>query len=102
MLSAPPHQSLMAGAVAGVVTCLVTDGVRTVNWTKGGHFIGHSNGTHTSVVDSRYTVQSSGSLHIANITEEDAGVYNCTVSNPAGGASRAIEVEVDDDVRSTA
>ncbi|NXC61674.1 HMCN1 protein, partial [Aleadryas rufinucha] len=41
-----------------------------------------------------YTVQPSGSLHIARATVEDAGTYMCVAQNPAGTALGKIKLKV--------
>lgn len=73
------------------VTCLVTGGIRDVEWQRNNQTIAHSN---TFIANSRYEVLSSGSLHIFNITEQDSGHYRCIVSNKAGKHSQNIEVNV--------
>ena len=93
VLSAPEEQTVIVGATEGTITCLVTDGIRDMEWKKDGQIIAYSNYTTTDVVDARYTILSSGSLHITNITEQDGGIYSCTVSNPAGSDFKTIEVE---------
>lgn len=87
------QQQMLFIGTNGVITCLVSEGMRDLEWKTNGHSIAYSNSTITSTVEARYTILDSGSLHISNVTEQDAGIYSCTVSNPAGSDSKTIEVE---------
>jgi len=42
---------------------------------------------------SRYTVLPDGSLHVSGVGHQDRGLYECSVSNPAGRQTREIRVK---------
>ena len=88
-----PDQQILHLETDGVITCSVSGGTRNLHWTKDGQFVAFSNSTGTSTANTRYTVLRTGSLRISGVTEQDVGVYNCTVSNPAGSESALIGVE---------
>ena len=90
MIAAPASQTLNLDS-RGIIECIVTDGIREVEWQKDNQTIASSNGT---VVDIRYKVLSSGSLQISNVTQQDSGQYGCIVSNKAGKVSKEINVTV--------
>lgn len=73
------------------VSCIVTGGIRAVEWKKNNRTIAYSNRT---IVDDHYIVLNSGSLFISNLAHEDSGRYECIVSNKGGMKSRNIEVMV--------
>lgn len=86
---------MLDGGSNGTITCSVTGGIRDVKWKRNGQTIAHSNGT---IVDSRYAVLSCGSLHIASVSVQDSGIYNCIVSNRAGRDMKQVEVKVEQKV----
>ncbi|XP_060787017.1 hemicentin-1 isoform X2 [Neoarius graeffei] len=85
--SSPRREELMV-LVNGVLELeCVADGVPppTVSWMKGGR----------PLEDSRAVLHRDGQiLTISNVQVEDAGVYTCLVSNPAGEDGRSLWVRV--------
>ena len=88
---------LYLGSSRAVITCLVTGGIRTVEWRKDSTTVISSNDTETS---SRHRILPSGSLQITNVSESDSGDYTCGASNKAGEETRHIKVEVQHKVSS--
>ncbi|NWX99119.1 HMCN1 protein, partial [Nothoprocta ornata] len=59
-----------------------------VSWTKNGHLL------HVDQNQNMYRLLSSGSLVIISPTVDDTAVYECSVSNDAGGEQRTVELTV--------
>lgn len=90
VVTAPGSQVLMT-KTNDTIVCLVTAGIRNVEWKRNNQTIAHSNGT---VADHHYRILPSGSLFVFDITQQDDGLYSCKVSNKAGEDSREIRVKV--------
>ena len=90
IIAAPKQQTLHLGSHQNVLTCLVTGGIRTVDWRKDNKTINDT---------TRYKILASGSLQLtANVSESDSGVYTCRASNKAGTVLKEVEVKVQESV----
>ncbi|XP_020777398.2 papilin [Boleophthalmus pectinirostris] len=74
-------------------TVLPPSALQSVNiqWTKDGH----------SLMDSRFTHVSDGTLIVGPLRSEDSGLYTCTVSSPQQLEQRQIQLRVQADLRIT-
>lgn len=100
-VTAAPREQTLSEGDRGIVVCLVTDGIREVEWKRNGVSVARSNSSSSSSSNGRYTILPSGSLRISAVSQQDTGTYTCTVSNRAGSDSKEISVNVYQEVRKT-
>ncbi|KAK8739717.1 hypothetical protein OTU49_003162 [Cherax quadricarinatus] len=61
-----------------------------ISWRKDGH---------TMEADNKHSIESDGSLFVYNVTEDDAGMYECSAQNHVGYATANARVTVAEDPR---